>query len=335
MANGKLVPKPSEYQELLFGFTDFLKYFIALYLFVFLPMMAVHQEIMVPGGVLNRWIRTNVYEQGNMLDYMAEYHETNPFHDNDISICDYRTLTEKEFFNEYVRKGRLCLFKDYAKIQTAYSKWRNESYMREVAGDEIIYAEKQLDNRFAYFTDGAKRVYMSFGDFLDAFKEENRTFHYYYSFSEPPGKLNEDIVLPPIMKNLFQIDKVTYWHGYGTLTRPHTDAMENMMCIYEGYKNFIVADPADRKWIYSGTEGYPDNYSPVEFVWPDYQKYPLFRNAKVRNIHIKAGDCLYVPAYYWHQVQSSPEVSIGVATFFKTYHQIVDLMQMGFQQQVV
>ena len=75
--------------------------------------------------------------------------------------------------------------------------------MREVAGDEIIYAEKQTDNRFAYFTDGAKRLYMTFSDFLDAFKQENRTYHYYYSFSEPPGALNDDIILPPIMENLF------------------------------------------------------------------------------------------------------------------------------------
>jgi hypothetical protein len=34
---------------------------------------------------------------------------------------------------------------------------------------------------------------MPFKEFLDAFKVPNRTFHYYYSFSEPPGKLNEDI----------------------------------------------------------------------------------------------------------------------------------------------
>lgn len=115
--------------------------------------------------------------------------------------------------------------------------------MREVAGDEIIYAERQLDNRFAYFTEGAKRVYMPFREFLDAFKETNRTYHYYYSFAEPPGTLNEDLELPKIMDDLFTISKVTYWHGYGTLTRPHTDAMENMMCVYEGYKNFTIVPP--------------------------------------------------------------------------------------------
>jgi len=164
---------------------------------------------------------------------------------------------------------------------------------------------------------------------LDAFKVENRTFHYYYSFAEPPGKLNEDLELPEIMNALFDISKVTYWHGYGTLTRPHTDAMENMMCVYEGYKNFSIAAPESRPWIYAGTQGYPDNYSPLEFVAPDYDKYPLAANAIIKTIHIQKGDCAYIPAYYWHQVASSPSVSIGVATFFRTFTQMVDLFNVG------
>jgi len=96
--------------------------------------------------------------------------------------------------------------------------------------------------------------------------------------------------------------------------------MENMMCVYEGYKNFSIVRAEDRKFIYPGTEGYPDNYSPIEFVIPDYNKYPMSELAIVKTIHIPAGDCMYIPAYYWHQVASSPKVSIGVATFFKTYH---------------
>ena len=161
---------------------------------------------------------------------------------------------------------------------------------------------------------------MTFDHFLDAFKDPNRTYHYYYSFSEPPGDLNNDYELPPIMDAMFEIDKVTYWHGYGTLTRPHTDAMENMNCVFEGYKNFSMAPTIDRKYLYIGTEGYPENYSPVEFVAPDYEKYPLLRHARIHTAHIAAGDCLYVPAYWWHQVASSPGISIGIASFFKTYH---------------
>jgi hypothetical protein len=107
---------------------------------------------------------------------------------------------------------------------------------------------------------------MTFGDFLDKFKEENRTFHYYYSFEDPPGPMKYDLVSPLIMDSVFSFKKVTYWHGYGTLTKPHTDAMENMMCVFVGYKNFTIVPPHDRLFVYPGANGLPNNYSPVEFV---------------------------------------------------------------------
>lgn len=141
---------------------------------------------------------------------------------------------------------------------------------------------------------------MTFGDFLDKFKEENRTVHYYYSFEDPPGPLKNDLINPPIMDALFKLKKITYWHGYGTLTKPHTDAMENMMCVFEGYKNFTIVSPMDRIYVYPGYNGLPNNYSPIEFVDPDYSKYPLFKYARAKTVHIAPGDCLYLPAYWWH-----------------------------------
>lgn len=209
-------------------------------------------------------------------------------------------MTAKRFFNDYVKLNRPCLFRGYGKLQKAYNLWTNETYLLEQAGDEIIYAERQTDNRFAYFTEGARRVYMPFREFLEKFREENRTFHYYYSFEDPPGILKDDVELPGLMDDLFEVSIVTYWHGYGTVTRPHTDSMENMMCVFEGYKNFTIVPQYDRQYIYAGYNGLPDNYSPVEFVWPDYEKWPMLEQARIKTAHILPGDCLFVPSYYWH-----------------------------------
>ena len=262
----------------------------------------------------------------DLHDYLAEaQYELDMPHDDEVPECDYRTMTAKRFFNDYVKQNRPCLFKGYAKLQVAYERWRNETYLIEQAGDEIIYAERQRDNRFAYFTDGAKRVYMRYKDFLKKFREPDREYHYYYSFEDPPGKLKDDLELPELMNELLEISIVTFWQGYGTLTKPHTDSMENMMCVYVGYKNFTIVSQYDRKWIYAGWNGLPDNYSPVEFVAPDYDKWPLFRNARPKTAHVAEGDCLFVPSYYFHQVGSSPGVSIGVATFFNSYHSMIDV----------
>ena len=72
------------------------------------------------------------------------------------------------------------------------------------------------------------------------------------------------------------------------------------MCVFVGYKNFTIVSPHERSYVYAGHIGVPDNYSPVEFVNPDYNKWPLFKKAHVKTAHIAPGDCLYMPAYFWH-----------------------------------
>lgn len=72
------------------------------------------------------------------------------------------------------------------------------------------------------------------------------------------------------------------------------------MCVFEGYKNFTIVPPHDRLFVYAGYNGLPNNYSPIEFVNPDLNKWPLFKHARVRTVHIAPGDCLYLPSFYWH-----------------------------------
>jgi hypothetical protein len=267
-------------------------------LFVALCGIALFEEAYVKGTIINVAIR-HYFGMRLFMEYTASEPELLQY-DDEVQVCDYKVMTPKMFFNEHVRKERPCLFKGYGKLWPAYDKWRNESYLKETSGEEVIYAESQHDHRFAYFTEGAKRVYMTYGDFLEKFSDENRKVHYYYSFEDPPGPLKDDIINPPIMDALFFLKKVTYWHGYGTLTKPHTDAMENMMCVMEGYKNFTIVSPLDRAYVYAGYNGLPNNYSPIEFVDPDYEAYPLFKKARVSTVHIAPGDCLYMPAYWWH-----------------------------------
>lgn len=102
------------------------------------------------------------------------------------------------------------------------------------------------------------------------------------------------------MDALFELKKITYWHGFGTVSLPHTDTMENMMCLFEGYKNITLVSPYDRKFVYAGNNDLPSNYSPVEFVNTDYTKWPLFRYGRVKTVQILPGDCLYIPAYWWN-----------------------------------
>ena len=79
------------------------------------------------------------------------------------------------------------------------------------------------------------------------------------------------------------------------------------MCVIKGYKNFTIVSPYHSDFVYPGIkpdkysdEHMPQNYSPVNFEDPDYEKYPLFKKAKVYRITLKSGDCLFLPSYWWH-----------------------------------
>lgn len=115
--------------------------FLKIYFLFFLPSVAIYEETRRPGASLNNIIRQHVYGQGNMHDYLAEDPLDQPY-DDEVPFCDFNTITPKEFYHEYVRKGRPCLFPNYARHQKAFERWNNETYIREVAGDEIIWAEK-------------------------------------------------------------------------------------------------------------------------------------------------------------------------------------------------
>eukprot|EP00163_Fabomonas_tropica_P008496 TRINITY_DN1821_c0_g1_i1.p1 TRINITY_DN1821_c0_g1~~TRINITY_DN1821_c0_g1_i1.p1 ORF type:complete len:170 (+),score=20.52 TRINITY_DN1821_c0_g1_i1:39-512(+) len=44
--------------------------------------------------------------------------------------------------------------------------------------------------------------------------------------------------------------------------------------------------------------------SPVDITKPDYDKYPLLREAQGYEIILNAGDVLFLPKFWWHQVHS-------------------------------
>ena len=46
--------------------------------------------------------------------------------------------------------------------------------------------------------------------------------------------------------------------------------------------------------------------SPVDILKPDYQRFPKFKEARALNCTINEGDVLFMPSFWWHEVQSSP-----------------------------
>ena len=77
---------------------------------------------------------------------------------------------------------------------------------------------------------------------------------------------------------------------------PHVFRQE----VYAG-KDKIIVDESDEKPQNAKRIPTPDTCSPVNFFEPDYSIYPLFEDIDRKyTVLLHEGDCLYVPAYYYH-----------------------------------
>ena len=73
----------------------------------------------------------------------------------------------------------------------------------------------------------------------------------------------------------------------------------------------------------------PPNYSPVNFDNYDAAeqiKYPEFASAVVHKVRVQNGDCLFLPANWWHRVTSSPLETLAVSHWYEPHDSSVTII---------
>lgn len=143
-----------------------------------------------------------------------------------------------------------------------------------------------LDNPIAASTDGKPPAYMG-NNILPAQLLEHIRY---------PGYFEAEQFIPPRI-----------WIGpKGTLTPLHRDDSDNLFAQVWGEKSFILAAPHHREalgcWATSpdgGLEG-----CDVDPKAPDYAQFPRCREVRFLEVVLQAGDLLFLPEGWFHQVES-------------------------------
>ncbi|XP_005092336.1 hypoxia-inducible factor 1-alpha inhibitor [Aplysia californica] len=91
----------------------------------------------------------------------------------------------------------------------------------------------------------------------------------------------------------------------GVITPAHYDEQENLFAQIQGYKRFLLFDPDQFECLYPYPIYHPhDRQSQVDFDNPDFEKFPKFADLKGYEGIVGPKDVLYIPMYWWHQVES-------------------------------
>ncbi len=99
------------------------------------------------------------------------------------------------------------------------------------------------------------------------------------------------------------------WFGNSVVTPAHFDESHNVACVVAGRRRFTLFPPEQIANLYIGPLGYAPTGTPislVDFREPDFTRFPRFRDAleNAWTADLDAGDAIFIPALWWHHVQS-------------------------------
>jgi hypothetical protein len=107
------------------------------------------------------------------------------------------------------------------------------------------------------------------------------------------------------------------WVGNRSTVACHYDSYDNLACVVAGRRRFTLYPPEAISDLYVGPIDHTLSGQPVSMVAGDIQSadaFPRFARAKAHAIILElgAGDALYLPKLWWHQVEALEPVNILV-----------------------
>ncbi|KAK9807971.1 hypothetical protein WJX73_008943 [Symbiochloris irregularis] len=130
----------------------------------------------------------------------------------------------------------------------------------------------------------------------------------------PLSALREDIRTPDCLQAQ-RVREVNLWMcTRGSRSSLHCDPYENLLCVVRGCKTVRLFPPAATPLLYpEPLWGEAANHSAVDHEHPDEVRHARYAEAlqQRREVVVEAGDALYIPQGWWHQVDSA-DVTIAV-----------------------
>ncbi|KAL4233739.1 hypothetical protein ACF0H5_008419 [Mactra antiquata] len=215
-----------------------------------------------------------------------------------VEELDYFPSAE-EFFENYVKPLKPVKMKGAAKMSSAFGKWTDDYFLAQDEADvhKVSVETKKKESREQDVES------MSFKEFVSKY---NHTEH--YMVDGVPKYLRHEIMIPcplqceQLMDNDF-VDNVMWYSSGGTKSVVHTDSVDNINCLYRGEKTLVFVDPS--KYGDKVDIDKPQGaYSTMDVDSVDYTKFPGMSEVEFYHVDITAGDCLYIPYLWIHQVRS-------------------------------
>jgi histone arginine demethylase JMJD6 len=226
-------------------------------------------------------------------------------------------LSRKELIKEYIEPSIPVILTDAVDHWKAVGKFSPEFFK----------------TTYGHMTKEVKGITYTFSDFVDRMMVSTPE-----NPSPYPFNLNVEQYFPELLKDMQpeiiygKIDRINHpflprFMTHGTEVYEiflggkgssfpflHIDALflHNQATMLYGSKDFILYSPDQIGLMYPRKES--PKYSNIDILNPDYEKYPLFREAKSITVTLNQGETLLFPTGWWHTtIIHEPCISFGRA----------------------
>jgi hypothetical protein len=114
------------------------------------------------------------------------------------------------------------------------------------------------------------------------------------------------------------------WIGHASNVSSHYDTLDNLACVVAGARRFTLFPPELIGDLYVGPIDKTMAGQPVSLAAsspPDDERFPRFREIRDRALRaeLRAGDALYLPKLWWHQVEATAPIN-GLVNYWWDAH---------------
>nr|CAB3261540.1 uncharacterized protein LOC100177107 [Phallusia mammillata] len=223
--------------------------------------------------------------------------------------------TPEEFYRLYTSASKPVVLKGAATRFPAYRLW-TDSYLRNYGNWKVVVEEGKKEDR-------SKPTYtMSMNEFLDTYKARDV---YLVHDLVPPNPMTEEVLLPkPITCGGFQhnIQSVVLWFSSGgTESTFHAEQVDNLECMFDGWKEYLLISKKDGETILDEDEG---KYQEMDVEKVDMTIFPEIAQLPWYKLHVEPGDCFFVPQGWLHFVNSSKTRNMAISFWLTHQYRVVD-----------
>ena len=245
-----------------------------------------------------------------------------------LSMLRLERPTRGEFLCKCVRARQPAILTGL----TSDLSWERETPGGAATPSPLTWLEGERDHLIrTHVSDDAQwrndidddRPMLPLGEFLSQVKRKNpKHFAAQASLLTHPWILERfPLAVLEKLVDLADVGEANLWiQGSGNRTHLHHDYSDNLNFLLEGKKRFVLYAPDQLDNMYSvrafgGVDKKYVNWSMVDVFDVDAEKFPRFVQTEPLTIDVQGGDTLYLPACWWHAVDTTAP-SCGINFWF-------------------